>query len=106
MVAEHVVAHFKKVGVDLPKIKQSIDENGVLRFHNKKDLEAMIDFIINKLTYVDNSILLFNERKSLILGIRITYEVMVKWVLTIHIGHNGKMSNTALMHAPSTRGIS
>ena len=93
LVAEDIIAHLKKVGVDLLKIKYSIDDNGVLRSHSKNDMEAVIRYVINMLMHVDDGASLFNDRNSLTLVRRITCEVMVKLGLTTHVGCNGKNSN-------------
>ena len=74
----------------MPKIKDRMTINGVLRFHDDDDLSTMIEREINLLTHVDDCGTIFDDREILMKGSRIICEVMAKWGLTVHVGQGGK----------------
>ena len=103
LVSEDVLDEMMKNNVELPKLSAAKIGNGILRLYEKDDVATMMYENVNIFAHVDDGDLVFNSRYDLIIGSKIICMAMEKWVLTVHVRHDGKKSKTELMLFTSTK---
>ena len=86
LVIEDMLLNFKLNNLDLPRMKYDAESSGILKLHNKNEINKMKDKLTNVIACEDDGAFIFNGRESMMKGCRITCDMMAKLGLTAHVG--------------------